>query len=83
MGYDWGYRGADESALGELPSGLVVDNFRRWSGDHAGDYRNLPGVLVTNNKIKLENPALYDLTPAVLAHFGIGKPDWMVGEAAI
>lgn len=83
LGYDWGYRGADESALGELPSGLIVDNRRKWSGDHAGDYTNIPGVLVTNREIKLKNPALYDLTPAVLARFGVSKQEWMVGESAL
>jgi predicted AlkP superfamily phosphohydrolase/phosphomutase len=80
MGYDWGYRGADESALGELPGELVADNLRKWSGDHAGDYTNIPGVLVTNREIKMKNPALYDLTPTVLSRFGISKQDWMVGD---
>jgi predicted AlkP superfamily phosphohydrolase/phosphomutase len=80
MGYDWGYRGADESAMGELPPELLADNLRKWSGDHAGDYTNIPGVLVTNRKITMKNPALYDLTPTVLAQFGIAKQDWMVGD---
>jgi hypothetical protein len=82
MGYDWGYRGADESALGELPSGLLVDNLRKWSGDHAGDYTNIPGVFVTNRKIQMTGPSLYDLTPTVLGNFDIGKQDWMVGQSA-
>lgn len=80
MGYDWGYRGSDESALGELPAGLLADNLRKWSGDHAGDYTNIPGVLVANRKLKMENPSLYDLTPTVLAHFGIPKLESMVGN---
>lgn len=83
MGYDWGYRGSDESALGELTPGLIADNLRKWSGDHAGDYTNLPGILVTNQKIKLQNPALHDLTPTVLQHFGIGKQEWMVGDLVL
>jgi predicted AlkP superfamily phosphohydrolase/phosphomutase len=80
MGYDWGYRGADESALGELPPELIVDNLRKWSGDHAGDFSNIPGVLVTNRELKRKDAALYDLTPTVLARFGISKQDWMVGD---
>jgi predicted AlkP superfamily phosphohydrolase/phosphomutase len=80
MGYDWGYRGADESALGELPPELLVDNLRKWSGDHAGDYTNIPGILVTNRQIQMENPSLFDLTPTVLAHFNIPKTDEMIGK---
>ena len=35
------------------------------------DYRLVPGVLVSNRKITLEDPALYDLTVAVLDEYGI------------
>jgi len=80
MGYDWGYRGSDESAMGELTPGLLADNLRKWSGDHAGDFTNLPGILVANRQITHKSPALYDLTPTVLRHFGIEKQDWMVGD---
>lgn len=83
MGYAWGYRGADESALGEMPAGLVADNMRRWSGDHASDYTNLPGILVANRKVMRENPALHDLTLTVLKHFGIEKQEQMVGSLVL
>jgi predicted AlkP superfamily phosphohydrolase/phosphomutase len=80
MGYDWGYRGSDESAMGELTPGLLADNLRKWSGDHAGDFTNLPGIVVANREIVHKSPALHDLTPTVLRHFGIEKQDWMVGD---
>ena len=44
------------------------------------DYRLVPGVLVSNRKITLEDPALYDLTVAVLDEYGIPKLPEMIGQ---
>jgi hypothetical protein len=47
------------------------------------DYRLVPGVLVTNQRITLERPALYDLTVAVLDEFGVPPLGEMVGKDAL
>ncbi|MDA2929063.1 alkaline phosphatase family protein, partial [Acidobacteria bacterium AH-259-O06] len=60
VGYNWGYRTSWESPLGEFPREIFVDNIDPWSGTHLIDYRLVPGVLITNRKITLANPALYD-----------------------
>jgi predicted AlkP superfamily phosphohydrolase/phosphomutase len=80
VGYNWGYRSSWESPLGTFPREVFVDNLDEWSGTHLNDYRLVPGVLLTNKKITLEQPALYDLTVAILDEYGIPKLKEMIGE---
>jgi predicted AlkP superfamily phosphohydrolase/phosphomutase len=80
VGYSWGYRTSWDSPLGEFPREVFVDNIDAWSGDHSMDYRVVPGVLITNKKITLEEPALYDLTVAILDEYGIDKAPEMIGQ---
>jgi predicted AlkP superfamily phosphohydrolase/phosphomutase len=80
VGYNWGYRSSWESPLGRFPREVFVDNDKAWSGDHAIDYRLVPGVLISNRPITLDQPALYDLTVAILDEYGIAKPEEMIGR---
>lgn len=79
VGYNMGYRSSWTSPLGEFTKELFVENTDPWSGDHSMDYRLVPGVLITNRKITLEKPALYDLTVAVLDEYGIAPLPEMIG----
>ncbi len=81
MGYGWGYRGSDQTAGGQVPSSVVSDNTKKWSGDHCADYHHVPGVLFTNRAFSHEEPSLYDMAPTILKEFGIGKREWMVGRS--
>ena len=83
VGYDWGYRTSWDSPLGQFPREVFVDNDETWSGDHSIDYRLVPGVLLSNRPIALEDPALYDLTIAVLDEFGVAPVPEMIGEDAL
>ena len=80
VGYNWGYRSSWKSPLGEFPKQVFEDNTQPWSGDHSVDYRHVPGVLISNRPITLEQPALYDLTVAILDEYGVPKPEEMIGE---
>jgi predicted AlkP superfamily phosphohydrolase/phosphomutase len=80
VGYDWGYRTSWESALGDVTEALLMVSKEKWSGDHCGATEVVPGVLFANKKITLDQPHLYDLTPSMLAEFGIEKPPDMVGR---
>jgi len=80
VGYSWGYRSSWESPMGEFPEEVFVENKEEWSGDHCIDNRIVPGVLITNQKISLETPALYDLTVAVLDEFGVAPLPEMIGK---
>ena len=83
VGYARGYRSSWESPLGEFPAEVFVDNDDPWSGDHQNDYRLVPGVLLTNQRITLAAPALADLTVAVLDEFGVAPLPEMVGRDTI
>ena len=83
VGYSRGYRSSWESPLGEFPHEIFGDNDEAWSGDHQNDYRLVPGVLLTNREITLADPALYDVTVAVLDEFGLPPQPEMIGEDAI
>ena len=80
VGYNWGYRSSWKSPLGEFPHEVYVDNDDAWSGDHSVDHRHVPGVLLSNRRITLDEPALYDLSVAILDHYGIDKPSQMIGD---
>lgn len=43
----------------------------------------IPGVLLSSRPIRLERPALHDLTATILDLFGIGKPEDMTGRTAV
>lgn len=81
VGYNSGYRASWETVLGGFPDDLLADNRGKWSGDHLIDHTLVPGVLLSNRKIRSENPALYDLAPTILGEFGIAKKKWMVGSS--
>jgi predicted AlkP superfamily phosphohydrolase/phosphomutase len=80
VGYNWGYRSSWVSPLGWFPREVFEDNVDAWSGDHSVDYRVVPGVLLSNREITLDEPALYDLTVAILDEYGIAKEEYMIGN---
>ncbi len=79
VGYNAGYRGSWETALGKVTRTLVTDHAKRWSGDHCMAKEVVPGVLFTSKKVRYTRPALYDLAPTILGEFGIDKNPDMVG----
>lgn len=80
LGFNRGYRISFKSPLGRVPKDILEDNFAKWSGDHMGAAEIMPGILVTNQPIATESPALYDLTATILDVFGIEKPKEMTGK---
>jgi len=80
VGYNRGYRASGKTALGEIPKGLVGDNTEKWSGDHAMAAELVPGVVFSNKKIKVPDPALTDLTVTILSEFGLQAGDGMRGR---
>jgi predicted AlkP superfamily phosphohydrolase/phosphomutase len=80
LGFNRGYRISWGSPLGKFPKEIMEDNTDKWSGDHMGAPEIIPGILVTNRKIRAESPALYDLTATILAVFGLEIPKDIIGE---
>jgi predicted AlkP superfamily phosphohydrolase/phosphomutase len=80
VGYNRGYRAGWKTILGAFPPDVLEDNTNPWSGDHCIDYTLVPGVLLSNRKIDASTPALTDITPTILAEFGIAKTKDMMGQ---
>jgi predicted AlkP superfamily phosphohydrolase/phosphomutase len=81
VGYNRGYRAGWKTILGAFPPDVLEDNANPWSGDHCMDYTKVPGVLLSNRKIDAQSPALTDITPTILAEFGITKTKEMKGQS--
>jgi predicted AlkP superfamily phosphohydrolase/phosphomutase len=71
LGYAEGTRVSNASALGGVPAGVIVDNTSEWSGDHCMDPDSVPGILLTNRRLRRPAAALDKLAGAILAEFGI------------
>ncbi len=80
VGYNHGYRTSWAAPLGRIPKEIVEDNTEKWSGDHCMAPEVIPGILLTNRKIKTKSPALYDLTPTILKIFGVETPKEIKGK---
>ncbi len=70
LGYHRGWRGSNESALGEVPPGVFVDNEQKWSGDHCQAADEVPGILLSTRPIARTDPNLADFAPTILRLFG-------------
>ncbi len=81
IGYNKGFRASWETTLGKFPEEILKDNTGKWSGSHLMEADLVPGILISNKKIKKKDPALYDLSPTILSEFNIPKQKWMIGNA--
>lgn len=71
VGYAKGYRGSNESAIGQVTNTMITDNLSAWSGDHAMVHDAVPGVLFTSRPLRRRVVSLRELPGALLAEFGI------------
>jgi len=75
IGYRSGYRCSDQSALGEIAESVTSLNLSKWSGDHCMAPDEIPGVLVTNRRLRIGDPRLSDFPATILSLFGITSGD--------
>ena len=80
VGYSPPYRISWQSALGAVPATIIEDNRDAWIGDHCIAARHVPGVLLANRPIQLDDPQLADLTVTILSQFGVPRPEPMRGR---
>ncbi len=80
VGYADTYRASWSTAAGGSPLEWFEDNTDRWSGDHCIAHYHVPGILVTNRTVRLDDPNLTDLAPTVLGLYGIDAPPEMTGR---
>ncbi len=79
VGYQRGWRGSNESALGKVTDTVFMDNVLKWSADHCIAADEVPGILMVNRPIKRNDPSLVDMAPTILNLFGVEIPEEMVG----
>jgi len=80
VGYARNYRASWATALGGQPEALIEDNHDRWSGDHCIAAHLVPGILLTNRQVQVDDPTLSDIAPTVLGLFDIAAPSEMRGR---
>jgi predicted AlkP superfamily phosphohydrolase/phosphomutase len=83
LGYARGYRGSNESALGQIAGETFSDNMLKWSGDHCMAADEVPGILLCNRPIRKPDPSLLDMAPTFLDLFGIRRPAEMRGRSVL
>ena len=62
VGYKKGFRASWETAVGDLGERVLTKNNQKWSGDHLFDGQLVPGILLSNQKLKIKNPKISDIT---------------------
>ncbi len=80
VGFRRSYRASDTSALGTLSRPVIQDKADAWSGDHLMETSAVPGVLLSNRAILVDDPDLEDIAPTILDLFGIEPTDEMSGR---
>ena len=80
IGYNRGYRASSASVLGSFSETVLEENTNQWRGDHLIDAQHVPGILLSNRKIREQAPTLRDVAPTILSKFQISRPDVMTGN---
>jgi len=80
VGYERGWRGSNESALGAVPAQVYVDNLMKWSGDHCMAADVVPGTVIASRPFTVPDPTLADLAPTILGLFGLDPLPGMTGR---
>jgi predicted AlkP superfamily phosphohydrolase/phosphomutase len=80
LGYAEGFRGSWQTALGAAPEDVLEDNRDAWIGDHCIDPKRVPGTLLANRTVRLNDPKLMDVTATILRAFGISASPEMQGR---
>lgn len=91
VGYDAGYGNSDASSTGRIAHQILVDNDPASHGGQLGTFNGnhlmhpdvVPGVLVSNRRLRDGEFDLRDLTVEVLRFYGVEKPAHMEGRPVL
>jgi predicted AlkP superfamily phosphohydrolase/phosphomutase len=76
-----GYRTSWQTSLGAIPSGIVVANMKKWSGDHcASDPADTQGIFFSSRRLETPDPSIYDVAATVLRTLGVPPPGKLDGK---
>jgi predicted AlkP superfamily phosphohydrolase/phosphomutase len=75
------YRVSWQTSLGGVPPGILEANTKAWSGDHCSNDPSLVrGILFSNRKLAVSDPAMIDIAPSVLKALDVPIPAAMDGK---
>ncbi len=80
IGYNRGYRVSWNATLAGFDEATVSDNTDAWNADHCIATDLVPGLILANRPLPVENPTLEDIAPTILAWFGLEVPAHMKGR---
>ena len=84
VGFAEGYQTSRATSLGGVPEGLVSDNDKKWSGDHASsNAADTEGFLVVDAAGVSGEVHIRDLAPTILKLVGVDAPAHYEGKALI
>jgi predicted AlkP superfamily phosphohydrolase/phosphomutase len=80
VGYANNYRASWATVEGRTRQRVIENNIDRWSGDHCIASHLVPGVLLANRRIAIDDPNLTDMATTILGHFVATPPKSMKGR---
>lgn len=83
IGFQPGYRMDWQSPIGGFSQDIIIDNPKKWGGDHLMDPSFVPGVIFSNAKFTKDSASQVDVTPTVLHALGIKTVGGMDGESLL
>ncbi len=84
VGFEKGYRVSWQTTLGGGGEKVIEDNLFPWSGDHCSvDPSLVPGVLLSDVRLRTEGAGVMDVAPTVLDLFGVEPPPGWDGKSLL
>lgn len=80
VGYNRGFRSSDSSATGGVGNETIERNEGHWNGDHCIHASHVPGVLLSTQKLAVDEASLLDFAPSILHYFGFKSTEGMEGH---
>ncbi len=84
VGFNAGYGNSDASSTGRIPHEILSDNLGgTFNGNHLMAPEVVPGILLTNGKVRSGAHALEDLTIEILEYYGLEPGEGQDGHRVL
>lgn len=83
VGFNPGFRMGWQNAIGGFSPETIMDNDKKWKGDHLIDPFFVPGIVFSNAKFNSTSASLIDIAPTVLHALGIEPNDDIDGKSLL
>ncbi|MBL8856926.1 MAG: alkaline phosphatase family protein [Planctomycetes bacterium] len=84
VGYDVNFGNSEESSIGRIPNAVLSDNLGgTFNGSHLMAPDVVPGLLLSNRKVRSGSHSLEDLTVEILKQYGIAPAPGLNGKPVL